>query len=483
MKLLQLLQGVTTEQPFDGGIEITSLAFDSRKAGPGCLFACLVGTQADGHDYAAAAAGQGAAALIVQRPLPIDVPQVLVADTREAFAAVCAHFFGDPADRLMALGVTGTNGKTTTTYMLHTVLHALGRKTGLIGTVGVLSGEEQLGDSMTTPEPLTLQHLLRRMADDGCEAVCMEVSSHALTQHRVAGLRFAVGIFTNLTQDHLDYHGTMERYLEAKRRLFFQCETGVFNADDPCVAAMMDGVPCRVLTYGVTHAADVMARDIDSGAQGIHYTLCYQGQERRVEMHIPGMFTVYNSLGCAAACLALGLPLDAVVAGLHEMHTVPGRIERVPIGDAPYTVILDYAHTPDGLINILSAVRGFAENRIIAVFGCGGDRDPQKRPLMGEAAGEGADYCIVTSDNPRTEDPQAIIEAILPGVQRSGCPYEVVADRRKAIKRALICAQPGDVVVLAGKGHEPYQEIHGVRHPFDEKEIVRLALEEIRTQA
>ena len=383
----------------------------------------------------------------------------------------------------MALGVTGTNGKTTTTYMLHTVLRSLGKKAGLIGTVGVLSGERKLGESMTTPEPLTLQHLLRQMVDDGCEAVCMEVSSHALTQHRVAGIRFAVGIFTNLTQDHLDYHGTMERYLAAKRQLFMQCEYGVFNADDPHVGAMMDGVPCKALTYGIRQTADVMARDIDSGAQGIHYTLCYKGQTRRVEMRIPGLFTVYNSLGCAAACLALGLELDAIVDGLHQMQTVPGRIEVVPTGDTPYTVILDYAHTPDGLVNILSAVRGFAKNRVIALFGCGGDRDPKKRPLMGEAAGQGADYCIVTSDNPRTEDPQAIIDAIVPGVEKTGCPFEVVVDRRSAIRRALICAQPGDVIVLAGKGHEPYQEIDGVRHPFDEKEIVRQALAQIHAQA
>ncbi len=479
MKLSVLLSGIDCLQIPDTDVEITGLCFDSRKVEPGYLFCCLVGTRMDGHDYAEAADAKGAAVLLVQRQLPISLPQVVVEDTRKAFALLCGNWFGRPADRLHLFGVTGTNGKTTTAFMMHTILMHLKLKTGLIGTVCMKSGDVIIGESMTTPEPMELQGLFKTMADDGCQNVVMEVSSHALSQSRVEGLLFETAIFTNLTQDHLDYHGTLEQYAAEKKKLFSHCKVGVFNIDDAHAPMMIQGAPCKCVTFGIENEADYRATEIEYSSKGVSYTLHANGQSARIELGIPGRFTVYNSLGCAAACLAYGLSLDDVASGLHAVKTVPGRIEVVPTGDFPFTVVLDYAHTPDGLDNILSAVRGFAKRRVIVVFGCGGDRDPSKRPLMGHAAGKGANYCIVTSDNPRTEDPQKIIYAILPGVIETGCPYEVVVNRVEAIRRALAIAQPDDVIVLAGKGHEPYQEINGVRYPFDEKEIVTKALVEI----
>lgn len=476
MKLSALLNGVEARMVGEAAFEITGLSFDSRQTQPGHLFCAMVGTHTDGHAYADLAVARGAAALMVERALPIDIPQVVVDDTRKAFARVCANFFGRPADRLKLVSVTGTNGKTSTTYMLHTALQSAGQKTGLIGTICLKSGERILGESLTTPEPFTLHRLLRLMADDGCRYAAMEVSSHALAQARVEGLCFDAAIFTNLTQDHLDYHGTIERYAAEKKKLFSQCAVGVFNLDDPYAGMMMEGAACEVVTYAIEKKADYNACDIECTAAGVGYTLIAGDERARIELGIPGLFTVYNSLGAAAALMRMGLPIEAVANGLRRVATVPGRAEVVPTGDHPFTVILDYAHTPDGLENILLAVRGFARGRVIAVFGCGGDRDPSKREKMGYAAGAGADFCIVTSDNPRTEDPQRIIDAIVPGVERSGCAFEVVVNRVQAIGRALDCAREGDVIVLAGKGHEPYQEIHGVRHPFDEKAIVAQAL-------
>ena len=329
-----------------------------------------------------------------------------------------------------------------------------------------------MGASLTTPEPLEMQSYFARMVEKGCSVCCMEASSQAISQHRIEGLRFEVGIFSNLTQDHLDYHKTMARYAAEKKKLFDQCRIGVFNADDPHMEFMRQGVSCQTYTYGIDHAADYRAEDVRLHAQGVEYHLVAPQGSGHVELPIPGRFSVYNSLACAAACLAAGLPMQTVLDGLHRVKTVPGRIEVVPTPGYDFSVILDYAHTPDGIENILSAVRDFTKGRVIALFGCGGDRDPQKRPLMGLAAGKGADLCIVTSDNPRTENPDSIIKAILPGVEQSGCPYEVVENRREAIAYALRIAQKDDAIVLAGKGHEPYQIIGKTKYPFDEKQIV-----------
>ena len=384
MKLSVLLSGIDCLQIPDADVEITGLSFDSRKVEPGYLFCCLVGTRMDGHDYAETAAKMGAAVLLVQRRLPIDLPQVVAADSRKAFALLCGNWFGRPADRLHLFGVTGTNGKTTTTFMMHTILMHLKQKTGLIGTVCMKSGDAIIGESMTTPEPMELQGFFKTMADDGCQNVVMEVSSHALSQSRVEGLLFETAIFTNLTQDHLDYHGTLEQYAAEKKKLFSHCKIGVFNIDDAHAPMMMEGTPCKCVTFGIENEADYRATEIEYSSKGVSYTLVANGQSVRVELGIPGRFTVYNSLGCAAACLAYGLSLEQVASGLNAVRTVPGRIEVVPTGDSPFTVVLDYAHTPDGLDNILSAVRGFAKRRVIVVFGCGG------RPRSQEAAADGA---------------------------------------------------------------------------------------------
>lgn len=478
MRLSQLLSGVAVLRPLEQDVEITALTFDSRKVKPGTAFCCISGLNADGHDFARTAVEQGAGALIVQRPMDLNVPQVLVEDTRATLPLLAANFYGRPAEKMHMFGVTGTNGKTTTTYMLKTVLDAAGEKTGLLGTVALMAGDEVMGSSMTTPEPVQLQSTLALFLEKQCSCTVMEVSSHALSQHRVDGIPYEVAVFTNLTQDHLDYHGTMEAYAAEKKKLFSMTKLGVFNADDPHTPYMKDGVPCDVLTFGIDNKADIMAKDVHLGAEGIRYTLSTPIGEGKIELSIPGRFTVYNSLACAAACYGFGLSLEQIVDGLHKVHTVPGRIEVIPTPGTPYTVILDYAHTPDGLDNILAAVRGFAKGRVITVFGCGGDRDPSKRPLMGLAAGKGSDLCVVTTDNPRTEEPMAIIEQILPGLNQSGCEYYVVENRKQAIAKAMSLAKENDVVLLAGKGHEPYQEINGVRHPFDEKQIVQDILQQ-----
>ena len=478
MRLSQLLSGVALVRPLEKDVEIEQITFDSRKVKPGTAFCCIPGLKADGHDYARTAVEQGAAALIVQRPMDLDVPQALVADTRAALPLLAANYYGRPASRMHMFGVTGTNGKTTTTYMLKTVLESAGEKAGLLGTVALMAGEEVMGSSMTTPEPVQLHSTLALFLEKGCTSVAMEVSSHALAQHRVDGIKYDVAVFTNLTQDHLDYHGTMEAYAAEKKKLFSMAKIGVFNADDAHTPYMIEGSSCQALTFGIDNQADIMAKEIELGAEGVHYTLVTPIGNGRIELNIPGLFSVYNSLACAAACYGFGLSLSQIVDGLHKVHTVPGRIEVIPTPTTPYTVILDYAHTPDGLDNILAAVRGFARGRVITVFGCGGDRDPSKRPLMGLAAGKGSDVCVVTTDNPRTERPMAIIEQILPGLKQSGCEYYVVENRREAIARAMELARPDDVVLLAGKGHEPYQEINGVRHPFDEKAIVQESLQQ-----
>ena len=478
MQLKKLLAGVEVLEGPQNDLEIESIEFDSRKVKQGSLFCCIAGTKTDGHDYAKMAVELGAAALVVQRRMELNVPQVLVEDTRAALPILAANFYGRPADHMHMFGVTGTNGKTTTTYMLKTVLDYAGEKTGLLGTVALMAGDEVMGSSMTTPEPVTLQNTLKLFLEKKCTSVAMEVSSHALSQHRVDGIPYEVAIFTNLTQDHLDYHGTMEAYAAEKKKLFGMTKLAVFNADDAHTPFMREGIACNCLTYGVDHKADIMAKDIELGAAGVSYTLVTPIGNGRIELGIPGLFSVYNSLACATACYGFGLTLDQIIEGLHQVHTVPGRIEVIPTPSVPYTVILDYAHTPDGLDNILAAVRGFAKGRVITVFGCGGDRDPSKRPLMGLAAGKGSDLCVVTTDNPRTEDPAAIIEQILPGLKQSGCEYYVVENRKQAIQKALELAEKDDVVLLAGKGHEPYQEINGVRHPFDEKAIVHELLHE-----
>ncbi len=452
--------------------EITAVDYDSRKVGRGSLFCCLVGEKTDGHNFASMAVEKGASALICQRPLPLNVPQLIVPDGREAMARAAACFYGHPERELTMLAVTGTNGKTSVTYMVKSVAETAGKKVGLIGTIQNLIGEEKVYTERTTPESVDLFALLRRMADKGVELVVMEVSSHALAQQRVAGIPFKAGLFTNLTQDHLDYHKTFENYRAAKKKLFAQCGIAILNGDDETAAYMKEGLSIPVWTMGIHHPGEFYARGIEITTQGASFHLFTPQGNGRISLHISGLFSVYNAMGTAALCTAAGIPFSCIVKGLEGLRGVAGRLECVDTGDRPFSVYVDYAHTPDALQNVLETARGFTRRRLISVFGCGGDRDHGKRPIMGEIGGRYSDHVILTSDNPRTEDPMDILKAVEEGVKRTATPYIVTETRREAIREALEEAGDGDVIVIAGKGHESYQEINGVRHHFDDKEIV-----------
>lgn len=452
--------------------EITAVDYDSRKVGRGSLFCCLVGEKTDGHNFASMAVEKGASALICQRPLPLNVPQLIVPDGREAMARAAACFYGHPERELTMLAVTGTNGKTSVTYMVKSVAETAGKKVGLIGTIQNLIGEEKVYTERTTPESVDLFALLRRMADKGVDLVVMEVSSHALAQQRVAGIPFKAGLFTNLTQDHLDYHKTFENYRAAKKKLFAQCGIAILNGDDETAAYMKEGLSIPVWTMGIHHPGDFYARGIEITTQGASFHLFTPQGNGRISLHISGLFSVYNAMGTAALCTAAGIPFSCIVKGLEGLRGVAGRLECVDTGDRPFSVYVDYAHTPDALQNVLETARGFTRRRLISVFGCGGDRDHGKRPIMGEIGGRYSDHVILTSDNPRTEDPMDILKAVEEGVKRTATPYIITENRREAIREALEEAGDGDVIVIAGKGHESYQEINGVRHHFDDKEIV-----------
>ena len=465
----------------DMDVEIEQLCVDSRKAAPGALFFCTPGLHMDAHDFAPQAVGLGAVALVVQRQLPLNVPQVLVEDVRMALSYIAAEYFGRPAEKLMMLGITGTKGKTTTSFLVKAIMDAAGVKTGLIGTVCSMIGDETIPNRLTTPDPIETQTLLRRMVDAGMECVIMEVSAHALDMHRLAGMKFKVAAFSNFSQDHLDYFADMDAYFAAKMKLFAPdvCENIVYNVDDERVSAGIRALGRPAMRIGIRESSDVYANDIEIGERGCSFLMTWHKCFRTtISLHLAGIFNVYNALMAAGICICAGAGPESIRQGLESVYAVPGRIELLDTG-TPYRVILDYAHSPDSLENVLQAVRQTAKGRMIALFGCGGDRDKAKRPLMGEIAGRMADYCVLTSDNPRNEDPMVILDAIETGIRITGCEYVVIENRREAIRYALKFAEPGDVVVLAGKGHETYQDIRGVRHPFDEKVVVRELLEEM----
>ena len=450
--------------------EVTGLTCDSRRVEPGSVFVCIRGVQQDGHRYAADALEKGAALVVTEEPQGL-AREITVASTRLEWAHMCARWFGEPAKKLHLIGVTGTNGKTTVTWLLRTVLTACGHKVGLIGTIQNMIGERVLPSAHTTPDPYDLQSMLALMVAEGCTYAVMEVSSHALCQDRVEGLTFDAGIFTNLTQDHLDYHGTMEAYMQAKRRLFFQSKLAVMNADDAWQPKMAEGVPCPVHTFAVKADADYRATDVCHHPDGVDFVLRTGTVALRAHLGIPGQFSVYNALAAASCLAALGFPLASVTEALAGAPGVKGRAEIVPC-DRDFTVVIDYAHTPDGIENICRTLKECCAGRLVTVFGCGGDRDRTKRPKMGRIAAQCSDALVVTSDNPRSEDPHAIIEDILVGVREENTPYVVVENRVQAIRYALEHAQPGDTVLLAGKGHETYQILaDGVIH-LDEREVV-----------
>lgn len=477
MRLRELLEGMEViSQTISPDTEITHVCVDSRATQKGSLFVAVPGNRCDGGHYARQAVDRGAVCVVCQSELPPDLPWVKVRDARLALSQLACRWYGHPSRQLTMLGVTGTNGKTTVTYLLRHILQRTGMKTGLIGTVQNIVGEQTLPAQRTTPDALQIQQLLSAMTKNGCSHAVMEVSSHALDQHRAEGIDFAVGIFTNLTEDHLDYHGTMGCYCDAKAKLFQMSRMGVCNADDPWTERLLAGASCPSVYYGIHNPAEVWAEDIFLHSRSVDFTVCTARTRTPVHLGVPGRFSVYNALGAIAACGELGIPPEECAAALATFPGVTGRMEVVPTPGKPYTLLIDYAHTPDALENVLKTVRGFAQNRVIAVFGCGGDREREKRPLMGHIAGKLADLTIITSDNPRTEEPMAIIRDILPGIAGAEDKYIVEPDRRGAIALAMGRAAAGDVIVLCGKGHETYQEIGDKTIPMDEREIVRSLL-------
>lgn len=482
MKLKDLLAGICIlDNAADMELDIENVVYDSRKATAGCLFVAISGFATDGNRFIPMAMEKGAVAVVTAKKPEGNVPYILVESDRLALALIGCNFYGHPAKSMTMIGVTGTNGKTSTTLLLKQVLEkTMGAKVGLIGTMENMVGDEIIPTERTTPESFELQGLFARMRDAGCTHVVMEVSSHAIALDRVAGVRFGVAAFTNLTEDHLDFHKTMDAYCDTKAQLFKRCDFGVANRDDTYFERMTAGATCKMLTTSVKGAADLRAEDLKLHADGISFTAVAGDKKQKISLPIPGRFTVYNALSVLGISLQLGISLKSAAEALATAKGVRGRVEVVPTPGKPYTVLLDYAHTPDGLENVLRSVRDFCEGRLIVVFGCGGDRDPIKRPIMGRIGVELADIAVITSDNPRTEAPMDIIADILEGVSKEKENYIVIEDRRKAIQYAMDIAGKGDMIILAGKGHETYQEINGVKYHLDEREEVAAYLMETR---
>ncbi len=454
----------------EDGRLLTDASYDSRAVAPDSLFFCIVGDHLDGHRFAPEALAAGAGAIVVERWLPVDAPQALVPSVRGAIGPMSSVVFGRPAESLTTIGITGTNGKTTTTFLLEAIIRASGSRAGVIGTNGARIDGNPVELARTTPEAPDLHRLLAWMRSAGVGVVAIEVSSHALAQQRVGGVVFAVAVFTNLSQDHLDYHGTMQRYLDAKADLFTPSHAmrGVLNADDPSARRLVRRATIPVLTYAIDRDADLRASGVAADPAGISFRV--EGVE--VRSRLLGRFNVWNCLAAMASAREVGIPLETSAGALQEVRDIPGRMETIDAGQE-FLVVVDYAHTPDSIRVVLRGARSLAAGRVIVVFGCGGDRDRAKRAPMGQAATSSADLTVITTDNPRSEDPLAIIGEIVPGAVAGGGNYAVEPDRRAAIRLAVREAKPGDVVVIAGKGHEPYQEVAGATVPFDDRSIAR----------
>jgi|SRR5579863_518438 len=486
MKLGELLQGVEgLKFGAHPAIEVTSLAYDSRRVKAGALFFAIAGEKADGHQFIPAALENGAVAIVSERPAPTELATQWVETPRirRALATASLNFYGHPDSRLRLVGITGTNGKTTTSYFIESIYRAAGIRTGLFGTIEYRVGDRTLPALNTTPESLDLISYLSELTGLGAEAAVMEVSSHALAQERVWGLHFAAAIFTNLTRDHLDYHKDFESYFQAKRRLFEGLGArspglAVINADDPWAVRLLELAYPRRLTYAISAEADVKVRHFSQSAAGLEASLATPEGKLELTSPLLGRPNVYNIAAATAVALGLGVPTDKVRQGIAALACVPGRFERVDAGQ-PFLVVVDYAHTDDALRNVLRTARELTRRRLLVVFGCGGDRDRAKRPLMGEAAGSLSDLAVLTSDNPRSEDPLAIMNDALVGLQKAGKPYRLEVDREAAIRLALEAAQEGDVVVLAGKGHETYQILKDRAIPFDDRIVARRVLGEL----
>ena len=465
MLLSELLKGLNVLSEYVDR-EISDVTDKTNKISEGCAFVCVVGARFDGHSFAENAVKEGAKAVIVSRDLGLK-EQILVENTREAYAVMCKNLCGCAVDKLTVIGITGTNGKTTTAFVVKDILSSLGIKSGLIGTVKNMVGEREFHTELTTPDPYDMHALFKMMVDDGIKYCVMETSSQAFHQMRLTGIHFETGVFTNLTQDHLDYHGTIEEYKRCKKTLFLNCDKAVINADDETGAYMGDGITAEVKTYGINTPCDYKAENAEFFADRVEYDL----NGERVVFNIPGGFSVYNSLCAIGAVCSLGFEFSDVVKAISDASTVKGRLELLKT-NTEYGVIIDYAHTPDGLEKALNAVRGFTKGRVITLFGCGGDRDKTKRPKMGRMATDLSDIVVVTTDNPRTEDPDEIIKEILIGTVGSKAEVISITDRSEAIAYALKIAKTGDTILLAGKGHETYQVIGKERVHYDEREVV-----------
>ena len=474
MKLKELLKNISVlESNADMEMDIESVVYDSRKVTPGSLFVAITGFASDGNRFIPMALEKGAKVVVTAKKPEGEIPYVLVESDRLALALLGVNFYGNPAKSMTMIGLTGTNGKTSSTLLLKHILETVkGAKVGLIGTMENRIGDVVIPTERTTPESFDLQGLFAQMRDAGCTHMVMEVSSHALTLERVGGVHYDVAAFTNLTEDHLDFHGTMENYCDAKAELFARCGKAVANCDDPWFDRVTAKAACPVLKTSVAGTGDLCAKNVEMLSDGISFTAVYGEETAQVRLPIPGKFTVYNVLTVMGIALQLGISLADAAKALETAQGVKGRVEVVPTPGKPYTVLIDYAHTPDGLENVLSSVKDFCKGRLIAVFGCGGDRDRTKRPIMGKIGAELADLAIITSDNPRTEVPMDIIKDIVAGLSETTRNYEVIENRVEAIHHAMDIAQKDDIIVLAGKGHETYQEICGVKHHLDEREVV-----------
>ncbi len=482
MTLQELLQDVDVlDSHADPNMQISGITADSRMVRRGDMFVAISGFSSNGNRYIPMALEKGAAVVVTAQTPQEDIPYILVRSDRRALAQCAAALYGHPSRAMTMIGITGTNGKTTVTWLVKQILERVaGARVGLIGTM-----ENHIADvveeaSRTTPEGDELQRLFARMRDAGCTHCVMEVSSHAIALERVAGVHFQVAAFTNLTEDHLDFHGTMENYCQAKTQLFRNCDKAVLNADDAWFDRFAQAADCPALCCSAAKTTDLYAKDIRLLPDGVTFTAVCGGDAVQVQVPIPGKFTVYNTMTALGVAMQLGIGLHESAAALADVQGVKGRVEVVPTPGRDFTVLIDYAHTPDGLENVLSSVREVCKGRLIVVFGCGGDRDPVKRPIMGRIGVELSDLAIITSDNPRTESPMSIIEQICAGAEKAAGRYTVIENRRNAITYAMDIAEKDDIIVLAGKGHETYQEIMGVKHHLDEREVVAAHLAEMR---
>ncbi len=484
MKLAEIISDceiITTKGDLD--VEVGQIRYDSRNVTPGDMFIAIVGFQTDGHNYVAQAIDQGAKVIVLEEGkidlnlIRDDVTVIVTSNTRRFMAMSACNYYNHPSRDFKLVGITGTKGKTTTAYMIKSILEKAGRKVGLIGTIANMIGSEEVEASRTTPESVDLQHLFRQMADAGCDVVVMEVSSHALYLDRVYGSSFDMGVFTNLSEDHLDFHKTFDNYLAAKAILFTMCKEGFVNVDDMYARRLMDMATCPITTYGVDNNPFVSARDIIITNTYSDFKVSMNRTLQRIKVPIPGRFTVYNALAAICVTAKLGASVEAMITGLEAVQ-VPGRSEVVPT-TKEFVVMVDYAHTPASLEGILRAVKSYTRGRVICVFGCGGDRDPFKRPMMGEISGRLADITYITTDNPRSEDPAKIIGEIEEGIKKTKGEYKMVQNRKKAIEQAIRRARRGDLVLIAGKGHETYQEVNGVKNHFDDREVAANVLKHL----